>query len=72
MNTPTHFLFFVVPVVTPLAPAYKPTEESIKATRREMGRQGLAPLLTSRPKLSAAERADAEAKANARSWGHIG
>jgi hypothetical protein len=68
MNAPTHFLVFVVPVA---APAYKPTDESIKATRREMGRQGLAPLLTSRPKLTAADRANAAAKASARDWGHI-
>jgi hypothetical protein len=70
MNTPTHFMIFVVPVVAPLAQAYQATDASIKAARREMGRAGLAALLTSRPKLTASQRADVAAKANAARWGH--
>jgi hypothetical protein len=61
--------FVFVPVAPAAAPVYQPTAESIAATRREMGKQGLAPLLTSRPKLTAAQRKDAEAKANAAKWG---
>jgi hypothetical protein len=72
MNTPPAALMFVfvVPVAATPAPAYQPTDESINAARREMGRMGLAPLMSSRPKLSAADRKNAEAKANARKWGH--
>jgi hypothetical protein len=33
MNTPTHFLFFVVPVVAPVAQAYQATERSARLTR---------------------------------------
>jgi hypothetical protein len=33
MNTPTHFLIFVVPVVAPLAQAYQATEQSARLTR---------------------------------------
>jgi hypothetical protein len=71
MNTPPNFmLVFVVPVAQSPAPAYQPTEASIAATRREMGKQGLSKLLTSRPKLTASQRRDLEVKANAKRWGH--
>jgi len=33
MNTPTHFLIFVVPVVAPIAPAYQRTERSARLAR---------------------------------------
>jgi hypothetical protein len=51
------------------SPVYLPSDESQAATRREMGRMGLGKLLTSQPKLTAAQKRDAEAKANAAKWG---
>jgi hypothetical protein len=69
MPGPTSPVVIFVPVVAPTAPVYLPSDESIAATRLAMGKMGLSPLLSSRPKLTASQKRDAEAKANAVKWG---
>lgn len=55
---------------TSLAP-YEPTPESMTATRRSIGAAGLGGMLTSRPRLTAAERKRVEAKAGAARLGFV-
>ena len=60
MNTPTHVLIFVVPVVAPLASAYQPTERSARLTRSS----GIALGVRERPhRETRAERIDREDRA---------
>jgi len=64
MNTPTHFLIFVVPVVAPLAPAYQPTERSARLARSS----GIALGVRERPRReTVGERVVREAVA----FGHV-
>ena len=79
MTTPTAIAFvqgfaacytLLAAQATSLAP-YEPTPTSETATRRALGSAGLSGMLTSRPKLTAAERKRIEAKASAARLGFV-